>query len=104
MCVALAMTPNDKLVASSSRDPNGPRSAVERATEIETQVDLTAEIPEAPAERPAEQSASQRSATLQHQTPTEQGPTPAETGPITEPVLENSDNELEHLHRITERI
>ncbi len=63
-----------------------------------------AKIPEALAERPAEQSASQHSAMLQHQTPTKQGPTPAESGPITEPVFEDSDDELEHLHRVAERI
>jgi hypothetical protein len=73
-------------------------------TENETQVDLTADIPEALAERQAEQSESQRSAMLQHTTPTEQGQTPAEPGPITEPVFETLDDELEHLHRIAERI
>ncbi len=66
MRVTPATKPNDEPVASSSRDPDGTRGAVEPATKNETQVDLTAEIPEASAERPAEQSASQRSTTLQH--------------------------------------
>jgi hypothetical protein len=52
------------------------------------------EIPKAPAEQPAEQSELQRSATLQHATPTEQGLTPAEPGPITEPVFESLDDKL----------
>ncbi len=71
MRLALATTPKNEPVASSSRDPNGPCSAVEQVTKNETQVDLTAEIPEAPADRPAQQLASNRSATLQHQTLTE---------------------------------
>jgi hypothetical protein len=73
-------------------------------TKNETQVDLTVEIPEAPAEWPAEQSESQCSATLQYAAPTKKGQTLAEPGPITEPVFENSDDELKHLFRIVERI
>jgi hypothetical protein len=104
MRIAPATTPNDEPVASSSRDPDGPRVAVEPVTENETQVDLMAEIPEAPAERPAEQLTSQLSATLQHATPTEPGPSPAESGPNNDPVFENSDDELEHLRRVAKRI
>jgi hypothetical protein len=48
--------------------------------------------------------ASQRSATLQRATPTEPGLTPAESGSNNDPVFENSDDELEHLRRIAERI
>jgi hypothetical protein len=104
MHIALAMTPNDKPVASSSHDPNGPRGAVEQATKIEAQVDLMAEIPEAPAEQPAEQLVLQLSALLQHQTPTKQDLTSAQSGPITELVIENSDDKLEHLCRVAEHI
>jgi hypothetical protein len=67
-------------------------------------VDLTPGIPEAPAEQPAEQSESQRSATLQHVTLTKQGWTTTESSPSDDPVLENLDDELEHLRRVAERI
>ncbi len=62
------------------------------------------EIPDALAEKRAMHLVLEHSATLQHQTLTEQGLTPAESGPITELVFENLDDELEHLRRITERI
>jgi hypothetical protein len=104
MRVALATTTNDEPIASSSRGPSKSRGAVRPANENETQLDLTAQIPKAPAERPAEQSESQRFAMLQHATPTELGQTPAEYGPSDDPVFKNSDDELEHLHYIAERI
>jgi hypothetical protein len=104
MCVAPATTPNNEPVASSSRNPNGPHAAVGPATKNENQVDLTAVIPEALAKWPAKQSELQRSATLKHATPTEPGLTPAESGPNNNPVFENSDDVLEHLCRVAERI
>ncbi len=104
MRVAPGMTTNDEPVASSSRSPGGPRGTIEPATKNDTQVDLTAKIPEASAERPAKKSALQRPATLQHQTPTEQGRTLIESGPITKPVFKNLDNELEHICFVAERI
>ncbi len=77
MCITLAITPNNEPVTRSSRGPGGLHGAVEPATENEANVDLTAAVPEAWAEWPAEQLVSQRSATLQHKTPTQQGSTPA---------------------------
>ncbi len=75
--VAPVATTNDEPVTSSSRGPSMPRGAVGPANENETLVDLTAEIPVVQAEWPAKQSELQRSAILQHTTPTKLGPTPA---------------------------
>jgi hypothetical protein len=103
MCVALAITPNDELIASCSHS-SGLCGATGPATENETRVDLTAVILEALAERLIKQSELQRSATMQHATPTEPGPIPAESKPSNRPIFENSEDKLKHFCRITVQI